>query len=121
MEENLYKFVQVCCAHRMPITTNTLRHWAPMLEDKLVEGDEIEDEEVQKMKKFTASKRWEIKFAKRHALRSATLSGKVASTDIAGVAHDMNTLFKNFSNYNLDCIFNMEETGLFYKLFPRRT
>lgn len=73
------------------------------------------------MSMFTASKGWAINFAKQHALRSMTLSREAASTSIAAVAHDVNTLRKNLSNYSLDCNSNMDETGLFYKLLTRRT
>lgn len=120
IEKNLYKFFQKCRAHKMPITMRTIRHRARMLQDKIVEEGKIENEEAQEMEMFTTSKGWEINFAKRQALRSVTLFGEAASANIAAGAHDMNTLRTNLSNYSLDCTFNLDKTGLFYKLLSRK-
>lgn len=121
IEDILYNFVQVCRAHWMPVNTSTLRLWALLLQDEIVTGGGIEDEEVQKMKIFTGSKGWAINYAKRHALWLVTLFKKGASANVAAAAHDMSTLRKNLSHYSLNCIFNMEKTGLYYEILPRRT
>lgn len=73
------------------------------------------------MKSFCASRRWVQRWTQRHSLASVALHGAGGSvhraeaaarmTDIPGLHHDLDP----------ENIFNMNETGLFYRCLPNRS
>ena len=58
---------------------------------------------------------------KRHALRSVTLHGEAGQVQASAVAKDIGILRSHLSDYDAEHIYNIDETGLFFKLLPRRT
>jgi len=69
---------------------------------------------------FQASKTWALAFTKLHALRSAALHGEAADVDARKVAAGIAEVKQRLQDFTADCIYNVDETGLFYKLLPRR-
>lgn len=120
IETKLYEFVTFCRASKLPVTCATLQQKAVMIRDALLQNcsDQIEAE---KLSSFTASKGWAVAFVNRHALRSVSLSGEGGSASALEVATDMTKLREALTKYDAKCIFNVDETGLFFKLLPRRT
>ena len=41
--------------------------------------------------------------------------------DFAAISEEMKALRQKLSEYSLDCIFNMDETGLFFRCLPKRS
>uniref|UniRef100_A0A671Y9S5 DDE-1 domain-containing protein n=1 Tax=Sparus aurata TaxID=8175 RepID=A0A671Y9S5_SPAAU len=73
---------------------------------------------------FNASKGWFEKFQKRFGLKSVSLHGEAASADTAGAEAYVNNKFKVIieeGRYKPEQVFNMDETGLFWKRMPSRT
>jgi hypothetical protein len=66
---------------------------------------------------------WLDNFKKRHSIKEYKLHGEGASADILtqDSVRQMEDLRAECSNYALKDIFNMDETGLFWKLQPDRT
>ena len=88
-------------------------------------------EDVKKSKKseessskpFTASNGWFERYKKRFGLKSVHLSGESASAN-SSAASDFIIKFKQIvakGNYSSQQIFNVDETGLFWKKMPSRT
>ena len=72
---------------------------------------------------FKASRGWFEKFKKRSGIHSVVRHGEAASSDKAA-ADKYKVEFKQFVNaeqYVPQQVFNMDETGLFWKKMPRRT
>ncbi|XP_066984695.1 tigger transposable element-derived protein 1-like [Macrobrachium rosenbergii] len=73
---------------------------------------------------FSASKGWFAKFQKRYGLKSASLHGEAVSVDTVAAETYVNETFKKIISeveYQPEQVFNMDETGLFWKRMPSRT
>lgn len=122
IEDELLIFVNFARCCKLPITQAVLQHKALMIRDNLeknIASNQIL--EHHKLSKFTASIGWVQNFIRRHALRSVGLHGEGGSASAAQVADKMSELKAKLRSYDVDCIYNVDETGLFYKLLPRRT
>ena len=73
------------------------------------------------LERFTASRVWVQNCVKRHALRSVALHGEAGQVQAGEVSKDIGILRSHLCDYDADCIYNIDETGLFYKPLPRRT
>lgn len=65
------------------------------------------------LKHFAASRGWVEKFVKRRALCSVSLAGEGASANATKMTEVMKKLRNQLSEYESDCIFNVDETVLF--------
>ncbi|XP_066976300.1 tigger transposable element-derived protein 1-like [Macrobrachium rosenbergii] len=72
---------------------------------------------------FQASKGWFHRFQKRFHLKSVTLHGESASADTEAAAKYPEAFKKIIEEkgYHPEQVFNMDETGLFWKKMPSRT
>ncbi|CAB5357732.1 unnamed protein product [Rhizophagus irregularis] len=64
---------------------------------------------------------WLQKFKDCNGIRQRKLEGEASSADEAAIAIALPLLRERCSNYPLKRIYNMDETGLFYRLEPDRT
>lgn len=75
-----------------------------------------------KLQDFTAANSFLQHFVKRNGLESCYLHGKGGSViDTPEIQLRLNELRKKMENYTSSTIFNVDETGLFYRTLPRRT
>ena len=72
---------------------------------------------------FTASNGWLYRWQKRHNVRMATLSGEAADVNEEVVEDWDQRLESICRGYQLrgTCIFNADETGLFYRALPTKS
>jgi transcriptional regulator with XRE-family HTH domain len=70
---------------------------------------------------FKASPGWVYNFKKRHGLFEIVLHGESASVDQAGLSEERRRLQDIISLYHPDDVYNADETGLFYRMAPKRT
>ena len=104
--------------HGVPITGPILRAKARDLFQKIHEAPNESTTKV-----FTASTGWVWRFCKRHNIREVSLQGEKLSADKPASTNFV-TEFRAFvqeKDYNLDQIFNCDETGLYYKLLPQKS
>ena len=73
------------------------------------------------LERFRASPAWVTGFVRTTGLRSVTLHGKAAAVKLSEVAGGIAELRAALGSFKPDFIFNMDETGLFFKLFPKRS
>ena len=69
--------------------------------------------------KFSAG--WLQKFKDRNGIRQQKLHGEASSANLAAIADSLPLLKSKCECYSLDRIYNMDETGLFYRLEPDRS
>ena len=69
--------------------------------------------------KFSAG--WLQKFKERNGIHLQKLHGESSSVDPATIADALPLLKSKCETYPLERIYNMDETGLFYRLEPDRT
>ena len=72
-------------------------------------------------KEFMASSGWLSRFKARHGISLKVLHGEAASVDANSVSTARSELKKVTSAYALRDIYNMDETGLFYRMPPSKT
>jgi hypothetical protein len=64
---------------------------------------------------FKANKGWFHRFTKRHCLKRVKMHGEALDVDVASFEEDLVRLKTILSNFEPNHIFNMDETGLFYR------
>ena len=64
---------------------------------------------------------WLHRFKKRNGIQVRKLQGEASSADINAITEALPLLKNMCSNYPPERIYNMDETGLFYRLEPDRT
>lgn len=64
---------------------------------------------------------WLQKFKERNGIRQQRLHGEASSVDLVAMTDALPLLKSKCGNYPLERIYNMDETGLFYRLEPDRS
>src|SRR6185295_7915472 len=82
---------------------------------QLADGLEVPDGTLE----FSAG--WLQKFKKRNGIHQQKLHGEASSADLEAINDALPLLKSICENYPLERIYNMDETGLFYRLEPDRT
>ena len=106
-----------------PSLENALYEWVIQMQAKVILTDAIL---MQKAKDFSQllnipdddfkfSSGWLSKFKKRHGLKQVKKHGEAASADNAAIVKTIPKLKEILKSYDLKDIFNMDETGLFYR------
>lgn len=71
---------------------------------------------------FSASNGWFERFKERHGLSFKKMCGEAAAVDMRPVEEWKNGLLKDvLQRYNPCDVFNLDETGLFFRLVPDKT
>ena len=70
---------------------------------------------------FTASNGWLDRFQKRHNISCNNLNGEGADVNQDTVTDWCSRLQSMCEGYDLENIFNADETGLFYRALPKRS
>lgn len=120
IDKSVYEFVQIARAAKLPLSSSTIRQRALQIRDVLLEK-ENSAEDVARLEGFSASSNWVTGFVRRHALRSVRLHGEAGSVSVGDVSAGIATLREELLHYNEEFVFNMDETGLCFKLFPKKT
>lgn len=83
----------------------------------------IENEREDTSENFTASRGWFDNFKKRSNLHNIRITGEAASADTVAASNFPATLkaIIERGNYPPELVFNVDETGLFWKRMPKRT
>ncbi|XP_070600291.1 tigger transposable element-derived protein 1-like [Erythrolamprus reginae] len=140
MEAALSVWVQDCRKKSIALDTNTIRTKAQQLYNRLEdteggdadEGNADDSEDPQPSTSsassapatFTASKGWFDRFQRRYGLKSVSLHGEAASADTGAAENFVRHTFRDLiaeGDYHPEQVFNMDETGLFWKRMPSRT
>ena len=72
-------------------------------------------------KTFTASTGFLWRFCRRHGLRSVSIQGEQVSADIVAACDFQFNFGSIIEGYNHHQVFNCDETGLQYRMLPRKT
>ena len=95
------------------------------IRDRLVESHNespfLSEHALQHMVDFTGSLSWASKVAKASGWKSRALHGEAGSVDVEAVEPEIEKVRKKIREYDLDNVYNMDETGLWFKLLPNRS
>jgi arginine repressor len=104
-----------------PVLENTLFEWILQSQERIILADDIIIEKAKNFARllnisdFKFSNGWLQKFKQRHGLKKITKHGEDASVDEEAVEITLPQLRAILKEYNLRDIYNMDETGLFYR------
>jgi hypothetical protein len=70
---------------------------------------------------LTFSNGWLMRFKKKNGLRRRKLHGESASALLETLPQERERLRRILRRYNLDDIYNADETGLFFRMSPNET
>ena len=113
LEDKLYKWLETCRRVNLPVPPQMLR----MKALKIAEQSEIPTSE------FCASNGWLRNFKRRHCLSSMNLFGEGGEVDKSNpvLLENIERLKAEIDKFDTENIYNMDETGLFYRVLPRTT
>lgn len=97
-----------------------LRHESFLIRDIILQVCELKDTKT-RLSAFAASNSWIQAFILRKGLRSVRFHVEARSFDITKVAGKISEPQTTLSYFEEEFIFNTNETGFFFKLFPKRS
>lgn len=121
MEDGVAELIKEAKAHRLPVTRSTVASFACTVKSLLLSSDQITSEERAKLEGFRVSEKWTKNVMKRRGSVTGVLHNEVSNGDSSSIAKTMTEIRDACAKYAPDNIFNMGETGLFFKLMPRRS
>lgn len=106
-----------------PDLEDTLYEWILQSQDHIILSDDVIIEKAKNLAKlfhisendFKFLHGWLYKFKKRHSLKRIVKHGEDASVDDAVIEEALPQLREILKEYDLKDIYNMDETGLFYR------
>ena len=116
----LYEWLQVVRSAKLPISGHTLSAKALNIRDRILQNTH-DARSCVLLESFRATPAWVTGFVRRTGLRSVTLHGKAGAVKVSEVAGGIAELRAALGSFKPEFIFNMDETGLFFKLFPKRS
>ncbi|CAH2096716.1 unnamed protein product [Euphydryas editha] len=109
LEECLLKWIRQCRGKNIPIGGFMLKEKAKSFAQSLgIEG-------------FAASEGWLSNFKNRNGITFKKICRKTTSVDVSICSQWINELIQLLNGYDPSDIFNIDETGLFYKCLPDHT
>lgn len=120
--ESMEKLLSIWIDHQaqrnVPVSTAIIREKAISLHNDLQQRNSSEENET-----FVASKGWFDRFKKRYCLHNIKTTGEAASADFEAAnsyPEEFNQIVTS-GEYTAQQIYNVDETGLFWKRMPSRT
>jgi len=114
LEEALYKWFQSLCSQNIPVSQDVLRV-------KAVEFYNKAKESGTQLSNFEASKGWLEKFQKRYNSSSKIITGESGSVILEHVESGRKRLQELIALFDIENVYNADETGLFFRLGPNKT
>jgi hypothetical protein len=124
LEKILLKYTNAIREGGLPLSFNGIKSIAAQTAINLYNAGHAELSELEKrcLRNFTASNGYVTRFIKRNCLQSVLLHGKDGSCPSSEeVQAKMTAIRTELENYDAAHIFNVDETGLFFRMLPRRT
>lgn len=109
LDERVYNFFLEAREKNIPVSGGLLQRQALIVSLELGNDD------------FTASNGWLESFATRHQLRMANLHGESADVDPATCDQWIQNLPSLLADYDLDDIYNCDETGVWFRSVPTKS
>lgn len=100
---------------KFPVTHSVFSHRALHINERLLKYPDLYDETRNRLRDFSASKGWVLKFFSRHALKSVSVHGEGGSASASAVVSEMADLRTKLRGFDVECTLNDGETGLFFQ------
>eukprot|EP00984_Skeletonema_dohrnii_P031549 scaffold24154_cov78-Skeletonema_dohrnii-CCMP3373.AAC.1 len=110
---------------KINITGAVISARAKLIRDRLIEKHKespfLTDHEVKGMNDCKFSDNWGMKVARMNGWKSRALHGEAGSVDVEACTPKIEEICTLIAEYDLDHVYNMDETGLFFKCLPNRS
>ncbi|CAB1096975.1 unnamed protein product [Ectocarpus sp. CCAP 1310/34] len=106
---------------KMPVTRDVLRSFGRSTRATLLADTATSAAVRERVEDFKAGKRWAKNFVKRNKIQSVRLHGEAGSVDKEAIKEGMEEIRALCEKYPARFIVNVDESGLQWKLMPRRT
>lgn len=114
IEKAVWKWFQHFRNQGLPVSGEAIKHQALVFYNEFVErGTDLPD--------FSASNGWLLRFQQRYEIGNKRLHGEANSADLGIVESGRQSLKDLLQDYDLEKIYNADETGLFFRLGPCTT
>ena len=114
LEEILYKWFEGLRSQNIPVSQDLLKAKAVELYNKAIE-------QGAQFPNFEASNGWLEKFQNQYDIRCKTITGESESACLNQVENGRKELQQVIATFNIDDVYNADETGLFFRLGPNKT
>lgn len=121
IDKHVLELVEQARKVPLPVTRESIQSFGMASRDKLIAAESTSAEDKNKLENFGASLKWARNFISRHGMSSIVLHGEAGSVDDEAIADDMEAIRAACLNYEIDNIFNVDETGIFFRLLPKNT
>lgn len=105
----------------LPVTRASIESFGDAARKKLLADETTTATDKKKLESFNVSEKWVRNFTSRNRMTSVVLHVEAGSVDDGAIAEGLAEIRKACQEYELENIFNVDETGIFYKLLPKRT
>ena len=109
----------------LSVTRSALRVAAKKLAAMLLveRPPELEASEISHLRNWKPSESWVRRFVTRNSMSSVILHGTAGEVDLTDpkLVGEIEKIKVECSKYDIACIYNVDEYGLFFKCLPRRT
>lgn len=106
---------------KIPVSRDVIQAFGRSAKATLLEAASTSDAVKQKLEVFMAGQTWVRNFVKRQDLQSKVLHGEAGSVDPELVKEGMTEIREACKKYPPSRIFNVDETGILWKLMAKRT
>lgn len=106
---------------KMPVTRDVLRSFGRSAKAILLADTAASAAVRARVEDFRAGEKWAVNFVKRNKINSVRLHGQAGSVDHEAIKKGMEEVRALCEKYPARFIFNVDETGLQWKLMPRCT
>ena len=114
LEDALYKWFQSLRSRNIPVSQDVLKV-------KAVEFYNRAKENGAQLSNFEASNGWLEKFQKRYEISSKCITGESESACLDQVEIGRKNLQEIIATFDIENVYNADETGLFFRLAPNKT
>ena len=111
LEEKLYEWVKTLRARQVPLPPSLIQFRAKRMAEEM------------NISAFNASNGWYARFTRRNQVTARMLCGEGGDVDINDptLVDAMEALREKVAQYPPENVYNMDETGLFYRMIPKYT
>ncbi|CAM9431297.1 unnamed protein product [Choristocarpus tenellus] len=113
-------FVEEARRAGLPVSRETIRSFGRKAKAQLL-GKKPPGADTKGLESFDGGEKWAKNFLQRHGMISVSLNGEAGGLDKETIAQSLRKSLDTFKKYPLCDINNTDETGILYKVMPRRT
>lgn len=121
IERLVEKYIEDARHVKLPVTGDTIKAFGLKAKGVIQASADTTPALRTHTEGFTAGDKWHRNFVTRHGMKSVTRHGEGGSVNEQAAAEGMQKVRAACRDYELENIFNVDETGLQYKILPKRT